>query len=212
MPDLSVPLGPSVIHPRWQTSQPGSLPSFARSRGSAARPSAYRKTRTARTIATEILIADAARQRLRTLAKRATSRAPLASATVVHGTIRYDALPYGHQPSTLFDISVPWDERVIASYAFTVEIAGDLPPHLRIRHSSIRFTRFSYTTSGQIVRIIDPYQRQPTCPRDSLDYLCGIALRDNTSLALQDFAIARYAQRHLTGRAEFYITDWVPPP
>lgn len=29
----------------------------------------------------------------------------------------------------------------------------------------------------------------------------------NTSLVLQDFALARYAQRHSAGRAEFYITD-----
>lgn len=126
--------------------------------------------------ATEVLIADAARQRVRILARQTTSRAHPAPSVVVYGTIRYHALPYGQQPSTLFDIFVPWDERVIASDAFTTEINGYLPLHLRIRYSSTRSTQFSYTASGRFVRITDPYQRQPICPRDSLDYLCGIAL------------------------------------
>ena len=103
---------------------------------------------------------------------------------MAHGTMRYHALPYGYQPSTLFDVSVPWDERVIASDALEAKFTGIIPPHLRIRRSSARPTQFLYTDGGQVVRIADPYQSQPYCHDADLDYLCGIALRDNTSPAL----------------------------
>lgn len=146
--DFSAPIVPLAIHPSWRTFRPGPLPSFARARGSPARSKPPRPLRTVRTVATEILIADAARQRLRTLAKRKTTRAPSASATVVHGTIRYHALPYGSQPSTLFDILVPWDERVIAFDALAAEFTGMIPPHLQVRRSSARSTRFRYTDGG----------------------------------------------------------------
>ena len=107
--DFSIPPGPPVIHPRWHTFQPGPLPPFGRPRGSRGRPRPRRAFRTARTVATEILLADAARNRLRKLVRRNFTRAPPCSPTVTHGTMRYHALPYGSQPSTLFDISVPWD-------------------------------------------------------------------------------------------------------
>ncbi len=44
-----------------------------------------------------------------------------------------------------------------------------------------------------------------------MDYLCGIAIRDNTAPALQDFALARYAARMSATRSETYISDWTPP-
>lgn len=134
-------------------------------------------------------------------------------AAQVDGTIHYHALPYGYQSSALFDIFVAWKERVIASDAFTTEPTGYLPPHLRVKHSSTRATSFIYITSRHATRITYPCQRQPVCPHDNLDYyLCGIALRDSTSPTLQDFALARYAQRHSASAPEFYITYWTPPP
>ena len=106
---------PTAIHPRWQTFRAGPLPPFVRPRGYRGRPRPHRAFRTTRTVATEIFLADAARNRLRTWARRKAARASRPSVTVTHGIERYHALPYGRQPSTLFDISVPWDERVIAS-------------------------------------------------------------------------------------------------
>lgn len=209
--ELLAPAADLGIHPRWQTVQPGPLPPFVRARGSPTRPSTSRKTRTVRTITTEILIADAALRRLRILADRRAARAAPAATTVVHGTIRYHALPYGYQLSTLFDISVPREERVIALDAFAPETTRDLPPHLCTQRSFTRRTQFTYTVaSGQIVRIIDPYQHQPICHCDSLDYLCDIALKDSTSPTFHDFALARYSQRHFAGRPELYITNWTP--
>ena len=131
---------PTAIHPRWQSFQAGPLPPFVRPRGYRGRPRPRRAFRTTRTVATEIFLADAARNRLRNLARRKSARASRPSATVTHGTERYHALPYGCQPATLFDISVPWDERVIASDALEAEFTGVLPPHLRIKRFSSRPT------------------------------------------------------------------------
>ncbi len=154
--DLVVP-PPLTIHPRWQTFQAGPFPPFVRPRGYRGKPRPRRAFRTTRTAATEIFLADAARNRLRKLAKRKAARASRLSATVTHGTERYHALPYGCQPSTVLDISVPWDERVIASDALEAEFTGVLPPHLRIKRSSARPTQLSYTNGGQVVRFTDPY-------------------------------------------------------
>ena len=200
-----------TIHPRWQSFQAGPLPPFVRPRGYRGRPRPHRAFRTTRTVATEIFLADAARNRLRKLARRKAARASRPSAAITHGTERYHALPYGCQPATLFDISVPWDERVIASDALEAEFTGVLPPHLRIKRSSSSPTQFCYTDEGQVVRITDPYQTQSICHDADLDYLCGIALRDNTAPALQDFALARYAARTSAPRSEIYISDWTPP-
>ena len=83
---------------------------------------------------------------------------------------------------------MPGDERVIASDALEAEFTGIIPPHLRIRRPSTLPTQFGYTEGGQVVRITDPYQARSCCHYADLDYLCSIALRDNTSPALQDFA------------------------
>ncbi len=152
-------------------------------------------------------MADAARNRLRKLARREAARASSPSATVTHGTERHHALPYGRQPSTLFDIFVPWDERVVASNALEAEFTGVIPPHLRAKRSSARPAQFGYTDGGQIVRFTDPNQTQSCCHDADLDYLCSIALRDNTAPALQDFALARHVARLSAARAEVYISD-----
>ncbi len=121
-------------------------------------------------------------------------------------------MPLHMAPNRLlcFGIFVPWDERVFASDALEAEFTSVIPPHLQIRRSSTRPTQFRYTDSGRVVRITDPYQPQPYCHPSDLDYLCGIALRDNTSPALQDFALARYSAAMAAARAEVYISDWTP--
>lgn len=104
----------SPLHPRWHTFVPSVLPSFARKRGTPKRSSGPRQHRTIRTVATEILITNAARCRLCKLTRREAALFAGHSPPSIHGTIRYHAQPYGYQPSTLYDISIPWEERVIA--------------------------------------------------------------------------------------------------
>ena len=102
-------------------------------------------------------LADAAPNRLRKLARREATRASPPSAAITNGTERFHALRYGRQRSTLFDMYVPWDERVIASDAPEAEFTGIIPPHLRIKCSLARPTPFGYTDGGQVMRITDPY-------------------------------------------------------
>ncbi len=61
------------------------------------------------------------------------------------------------------------------------------------------------------MHLTDPYQIMSCCHDADLDYLCNIALRDNTAPALQDFAWASHAARMSAARAEVYISDWTPP-
>lgn len=60
------------------------------------------------------------------------------------------------------------------------------------------------------MRITDPYKRQPVCQHDNLDYLCAVALRDSSSLALHDFARQRYSRLKAMASSDEYVTDWIP--
>lgn len=135
-----------VVHFKLQIFQPGPLPSFTRVRGSSFHLPRSRISRTTRTFATEMLIADSTRQRLRILARRRATTIRLPAYVLAHVTRHCHV--HAIYP---FDVFVPWDERVVSLDAVVEEFIGYLPAHLRIESLPATSTSYFYTSCGRVV-------------------------------------------------------------
>ena len=82
-------------------------------------------------------------------------------------------LPFGQQPSNLFDIAIPWAERVVAGDSMIAEFTGYIPSLLQPQHSRACYSRYGYTSEGHIVRYDDPRDLQ-LHPNNGMAYLCGV--------------------------------------
>ena len=159
-------------HPRWHPSTfgpvPGPGPVFRR-RQQQSRPPGHSAIPSRTAVATRYMMLQAARRRL---ARRhgQPSHASRSAPVPLAGTSRYHDLPFGQQPSTLFDVAVPWAERVVASDSLLAEFTGYVPSHLQPQRSRACYSKFGYTSDGHVVRYDDPYSQQ-LHPDDGLDYL-----------------------------------------